>query len=156
MEHQMNDTALTTANRDASAAVTYAEAVSIVRAVISEVAATPVVSQRPISPQELAGLRRDMGELVALGIKVHRWKTRGEGMRKVRALIDEATCGWLSAFRSPLKELPAVLYCLADRAVFKLRIELERQDAFQNRTPALQFAAERLTYAAREKGNNKA
>jgi hypothetical protein len=77
----------------------------------------------------LAALRRSKGELVALGMKVGRWKNPREGQRKIQGLIAEATGGYGQWGGATLRLMPVQLFPVAQRALASLRIDLERQDA---------------------------
>lgn len=119
------------------------DVVSIVRAVVSEtLRAQPpqlpavVHSQSNIAPFELAMLKRDKRDLVEMGIRLRRWPNKRSGNATIQRELAEATGGWGSNGGTKLESMPVALLPVARRALAKLRIELERQDAILTKDAA--------------------
>jgi hypothetical protein len=92
-------------------------------------APAPVTPVTSLDGVQMSTLRRAKCELVALGMKVGRWKTVAEGRKKVQGIIADATGGYGQSRGATLRLMPIQLFPVAQRAMAALRIDLERQDA---------------------------
>jgi len=112
-------------------ALTREDVAAIARTVLMEIAAAPGLAGS-ITKRELAQLRREKSDIVQLGLRLFRWKTKSEGARRMQTILGDATGGWGASSGTSVELMPSVLFPVALRCLRKLRIELERQDAVQN------------------------
>lgn len=82
-----------------------------------------------IRRHEVAYLRREKKALAELGVAVGRWPSTRAGHRVIQTTLEEAT-SWGGA-GSRFDTMPAPLFQVADRALRKLRIDLERMEAIR-------------------------